>query len=178
MDRKLLKDGELHEHQSVVWQSDLILTNEHREALVPRSLLKIEMQKEWQADKQRLDLAGLRKLLYIFPDDDLSDIESELDQFDGIAIDFTVFLDGRGFSHARYLREHCGYQGEIRAVGDVLVDQLFFMQRCGFSSFLLKADQNTDAAFKALSSFSLSYQNASDSRKALYLEREACQVLA
>src|SRR5262245_44008773 len=55
-----------------------------------------------------------------------------------IAIEFPKFVDGRGYSSARLLRDRLGYTGELRAVGDVLHDQLFYMSRVGFDSFSLK----------------------------------------
>ena len=58
-----------------------------------------------------------------------------------VEIDFPRFRDGRGFSSARILRE-AGYTGEIRATGDVLVDLVFFMRRCGFDSFEIRADRD------------------------------------
>ncbi len=63
-----------------------------------------------------------------------------------IAIDFPKFTDGRGYSIARLLRERYGYAGQIRAVGDVLIDQLFYMSRCGFNAFLLRKDQIVEDA--------------------------------
>jgi uncharacterized protein (DUF934 family) len=63
-----------------------------------------------------------------------------------IAVRFPKFGDGRGYSIARLLRERYGYRGELRAVGDVLRDQLLFMKRSGFDSFSLREDQDPDEA--------------------------------
>ena len=165
MDRKLLKDDELYPDHSIVWQADTVIAEDVQELLIPQVL--------WQAYKEDIRLLSLRKLLYVLPDDELTDIESDLSEFNGIAIQFPGFLDGRGYSHARTLRDHLNFRGEIRAVGDVLVDQLFFMKRCGFSSFALKSGQNPDTAVKALSIFQLSYQEGSDLRKPLHRIRES-----
>ncbi|MCW7552541.1 DUF934 domain-containing protein [Endozoicomonas gorgoniicola] len=160
MDRKLLKDGEFCPDNSIVWHPDLIITDDVQDILVPLSL--------WLSHKEDIRPLSLRKLLYILPDDELTETEADLSEFNGIAIEFPGFLDGRGYSHARTLRDHLNYRGEIRAVGDVLVDQLFFMKRCGFSSFVLKPGQNPDAAVKALNTFQFSYQQGSDSQMPLH----------
>jgi uncharacterized protein (DUF934 family) len=77
-----------------------------------------------------------------------------------IAIHFPVFSDGRGYSLARILREQMGYKGELRAIGDVLRDQLFLMRRCGFDSFEMRADRNAADALPGLTDFSFAYQRA------------------
>ncbi len=84
-----------------------------------------------------------------------------------IAVFFEKFNDGRGYSLARLLRE-AGFKGELRAVGDVLVDQLFYLKRCGFDAFELRADQRQADAITALDSFSVSYQAAADQRQPIY----------
>ncbi|QTF91100.1 DUF934 domain-containing protein [Halomonas sp. BM-2019] len=88
-----------------------------------------------------------------------------------VAIDFPKFTDGRGYSLARLLRERHGYTAEIRAVGDVLVDQLFYMTRCGFDALALREDQHLDDALRALGAFSVSYQPAVDVKEAIFERR-------
>ncbi|MFC3285285.1 DUF934 domain-containing protein [Litchfieldella rifensis] len=88
-----------------------------------------------------------------------------------IAIDFPAFTDGRGYTLARLLRERYGYQGEIRAIGDVLVDQLYYMSRCGFDALALREDQHLDDALRALGAFSVSYQPGVDVKEALFERR-------
>ena len=75
-----------------------------------------------------------------------------------IAVAFPSFNDGRGYSHAYALREHLGYTGELRAVGDVLIDTMFYLSRCGFDSYTLKAGHDPVEALKALNTFSQRYQ--------------------
>jgi len=79
-----------------------------------------------------------------------------------IAVRFAVFADGRGYSTAALLRRRHGWRGELRAIGEVLRDQLFFMKRVGFDSFALRADRNVDEALASLSDFSDSYQGSVD----------------
>lgn len=84
-----------------------------------------------------------------------------LDRLQLIEIGFPSFRDGRGYSAARILREG-GYTGELRAAGDVLVDQLAFLRRCGFDSFAPEAEIDADAARRALDRYSHHYQPAAD----------------
>lgn len=80
-----------------------------------------------------------------------------------VEIDFPKFRDGRGFSTARMLRE-AGYTGEIKATGDVLVDLLFFMRRCGFDSFAPDVALDPDEVEAALGRYPHVYQHAADER--------------
>lgn len=89
-----------------------------------------------------------------------------------IAVDFPKFTDGRGYSLARLLRERYAFAGEIRAVGDVLVDQLYFMSRCGFDGLSLREDQWLEDAQRALGAFSRAYQPAVDQPEPLFRRRE------
>jgi uncharacterized protein (DUF934 family) len=84
-----------------------------------------------------------------------------------IAIEFPVFTDGRGYSLARILRES-GYTGELRATGDVLPDQLFYMARCGFDTFSLKSDKDAATALQHFQTFSVTYQAAEDIKQPIY----------
>lgn len=75
-----------------------------------------------------------------------------------IALNFPSFKDGRAFSSARELRQNMGFTGELRAIGDVLRDQLFYMARCGFDAFSLREDQDVAEALSAFSDFREAYQ--------------------
>jgi uncharacterized protein (DUF934 family) len=90
-----------------------------------------------------------------------------------IAIDFPTFVDGRGYSSARLVRERLGYRGELRAVGDILRDQVFYLLRCGFDSLLLREDQDVDAALAAFGDFIEVYQRAVDRPVPLFARRGA-----
>ncbi len=85
-----------------------------------------------------------------------------------IAVNFPKFTDGRGYSHARILREHRGFAGELRAIGDVLHDQLFFMQRCGFNAFQVNPEKDIAQALTGFSTFTNPYQAAADTDKPLF----------
>jgi uncharacterized protein (DUF934 family) len=79
-----------------------------------------------------------------------------------IAVNFPRFADGRGFSIATLLRTRFGYRNEIRAIGDVLRDQLFYMKRCGFDAYLMRPDRSTEEALASLRDFTEPYQGAVD----------------
>lgn len=95
------------------------------------------------------------------PDDDARALIPHLDRLALIEIAFPKFRDGRGYSSARILRE-AGYTGELRAQGDVLVDQIAFMKRCGFDSFAPEAPLNQADVEAALSRYDHVYQGAAD----------------
>lgn len=86
------------------------------------------------------------------PGDDARDLLPHLDRIKLVEVNFPVFGDGRGYSAARILRE-AGYTGELRAVGDVLVDQLAYLRRCGFDSFAPQAALNTADAEAAMARY-------------------------
>tara|TARA_R110002072_G_scaffold172728_4_gene327052 strand:+ start:26374 stop:26859 length:486 start_codon:yes stop_codon:yes gene_type:complete len=88
-----------------------------------------------------------------------------------IAINFPKFVDGRGYSYARILRDRFNYQGELRAIGDVLHDQLFYLKRCGFDSFAIREDKDVDSAKSGLSAFTETYQGATDQPQPLFRRR-------
>jgi len=91
-----------------------------------------------------------------------------LDRLPLVAIEFPKFGDGRGYSSARLLRERLGFPGEIRAVGDVLRDQLFYMARCGIDSFALKQGKDAEGALSAFDDFSVTYQAGADDPRPLF----------
>jgi len=111
--------------------------------------------------------------------DDLDEIVEHLHDIDLIAFEFANFTEGRGYSHARILRERYGYRGEIRALGDVSRDRLAFMERCGFNAFELRPDAGrgdapANALERVLDAFgeiSEVYQPAADARPAIASRR-------
>ena len=93
--------------------------------------------------------------------DDVRRLAPVLDRVRLVEVDFPKFRDGRGFSSARILRE-MGYTGEIKATGDVLVDLVFFMRRCGFDSFAPDVPMNPADVEAALNRYPNVYQHAAD----------------
>ncbi|MDD4977649.1 MAG: DUF934 domain-containing protein [Gallionella sp.] len=123
--------------------------------------------KVWQA--QRATLQARTELgVWLASDERAEELQTELDKFALIAVDFPKFADGRGYSIAYHLRARFAYQGELRAIGDVLRDQMFYMQRVGFNSYAPRADKDIQAALKGLSDFSLTYQASADEAQPLF----------
>jgi uncharacterized protein (DUF934 family) len=102
--------------------------------------------------------------------DDVRLLVPHLDRVRLVEIDFPKFRDGRGFSSARVLRE-AGYTGEIRATGDVLVDLVFFMRRCGFDSFEPDVPLNPADVEATLNRYPEVYQHAADGRVPIWAKR-------
>jgi uncharacterized protein (DUF934 family) len=90
--------------------------------------------------------------------DSVDDILPFLNHLQMVILQFKVFADGRAFSQSTLLRDRYGYKGHIRAVGDVIRDQLSFMRRCGFSQFQLAESEDANQAIHAFSDISNSYQ--------------------
>lgn len=101
-----------------------------------------------------------------------AEIGADAARLDLVAIEFPTFRDGRGYSTARLLRERWGFAGELRAVGNVLRDQLLFMDRCGFDAFEVENADAVEAWRKALAEFTVFYQPATDSRVPARLQRQ------
>jgi len=123
---------------------------------------------DWETLEQPITLPTNLKLGLKIPN--TLDPELLTENFDVIsllAIEFPLFTDGRGYSQARMLRE-MGFTGEIRALGDVLPDQVFFMARCGIDTFALKEGHSPETAFGCFSTFTQAYQAAADGIKPVY----------
>lgn len=91
----------------------------------------------WEEERGRNSLDDWEIGVELKPDEPVEDLVPDLDRIAMVALAFPVFSDGRAFSTARLLRERHRYSGELRATGDVLIDQIPFMLRCGFSSFAI-----------------------------------------
>lgn len=123
--------------------------------------------KVWQA--QRANLQGRAELgVWLASNERPEELKGEVDKFNVIAVDFPKFADGRGYSIAYNLRARLGYVGELRAIGDVLRDQLFYMQRVGFDAFAPRPDKNIHDALKGLTDFSETYQISLDQKLPLF----------
>jgi uncharacterized protein (DUF934 family) len=123
--------------------------------------------KVWQA--QRASLEGRTDIgVWLASDERPEELKDDVARLQMIAVDFPKFADGRGYSIAYNLRMRFDYTGELRAVGDVLRDQLFYMQRVGFNSFAVRADRDVHDALKGLSDFSESYQQSWDKKTPLF----------
>ena len=102
--------------------------------------------------------------------EDARELLPYLDRLSLVEVNFPAYGDGRGYSAARILRE-AGYQGELRAVGDVLVDQLSAMRRCGFDSFRPDKALDDAAVERALNRYADVYQKTVDGRSPVWAKR-------
>jgi uncharacterized protein (DUF934 family) len=120
---------------------------------------------QWQSQRDALLRRGSPLGLRLHSDQSPEAIADDVQHFALIALEFPKFRDGRAYSYARLLRERYGFKGELRAVGDVLMEQVFFMVRTGFDAFDLQQSPDPVAAFQtALHDFSVWYQPTGDGR--------------
>ncbi|MDX1803158.1 MAG: DUF934 domain-containing protein [Alcanivorax sp.] len=121
----------------------------------------------WQEHREAL-LARGDVAVCLEPGEEPRDLAEDLGALPLVAIHFPAFKDGRGYSYARELRSRYRFEGEIRAVGDVLRDQLFYMQRCGFNAFDVRADRSIEDAVASLRDFSVTYQGDVNDPRPIY----------
>lgn len=121
----------------------------------------------WLAQRETL-LARPELGVWLASDERPEVLLEDIARFAVIAVDFPKFTDGRGYSISYNLRARLGFNGEVRAIGDVLRDQLFYMQRVGFDAFEVRADKDIHDALKGLSVFSETYQHSLDQKSPLF----------
>ncbi len=153
--QKLIKDGVLHDDSWTVLQT--ATGPEVLQVMPPGRNLIVPLQ-FWKSYPQELEEYNGEFTIWLDSNENVNDIGESLHDFPVIALNFPVFSDGRSYSNARELREHFDYKGEVRAIGDVLRDQLFYMSRCGFDAFDLRYDQDPQACLAAFEDFSTNYQ--------------------
>ncbi len=139
----------LEDNSDIVHRSNVILSFEHFKS-------KLAQIKE--------SAVGIG--VEIGPDFDVNDLQPYLSEIGLILLCFGVFSDGRAFSQASLLRSRFNYLGNIRATGDVIPDQLEFMQRCGFNQFQFDTDTDWRLAQKIIAGTSYCYQQTLDVRVA------------
>src|SRR5512132_458410 len=110
----------------------------------------------WQGDRDALRARG-NVGVWLAPADDPAAIADDIAALPLVAVDFPKFTDGRGYSIARLLRDRYAFTGELRAIGDVLRDQLFALSQCGFDAFALRADRDATEALPSFGDFEASY---------------------
>lgn len=125
----------------------------------------------WLAGREALLARTGRLGVWLNSHEDPALIAPDLQHFALVAVNFPQFTDGRGHSIARLLRDRYGWQGELRAIGDVFRDTLYYLARCGFDSFALRAGEDTQAALSAFQDFSDAYQTAADRPLPLFRRR-------
>jgi uncharacterized protein (DUF934 family) len=151
------------------------------DAALPASGPVIVSWTRWQADRAALKARG-DVGVSIPATLDVGELRDDLPALGLVAIPF-VFIqprpeggrtfDGRAYTQARLLRERYGFEGEIRATGDVFRDAMFYMQRCGVNAFQLPGGADLDDALQAFGDFSLGYQGAADDPTPIFRRRRA-----
>ncbi len=161
---EILKNGQVHNDN---WQvlrpeaeADLATVNlPAGQWLIPFALWQVQCA----ALKSRSDIG-----VWLSPNDDLTEVAKHFSQWPLVAIDFPKFTDGRGYSIAWRIRNHYKYKGELRAIGNVLVDQLFFMLRVGFDTLALDPSVVVATAERNLAPFPDTYQGSTDNPEPLF----------
>jgi uncharacterized protein (DUF934 family) len=111
--------------------------------------------------------------VWLAPDDDPEALGGDIGRLPLIAVDFPQFTDGRGYSIGRLLRDRHRFAGELRAVGDVLRDQLFALAECGFDAFALDADRDAAGALSGFGDFTGVYAPTSRTPQPWFRRRQA-----
>ncbi len=138
---------------------------------IPANADVIVPLKSWLAQRDAL-LARNGKLgVWLAPNDDPALIAADLGAFNVIAVDFPQYTDGRGYSIGRLLRERYKYSGELRAIGDIMKDQVFYLHRVGFNAFAVREDKDVEMALTALNDFSETYQASVEQPLPLFRRR-------
>ncbi|WP_404403189.1 phosphoadenylyl-sulfate reductase [Pelagibacterium halotolerans] len=149
-EKTLFKDGEFKADPWRAWAEDDVAADV-RYTHVPVTVF-LEHREAFLASPHPIGLQ-------VNPGEKVEDVADDLDRFSSVAINFPAFTDGRGYSSARLLRERYDYKGELRAVGDVLTDQIPFMRRCGIDAFIVTHKATREALEKgALAEVSHYYQ--------------------
>ena len=116
------------------------------------------------------------KVLRLEPTDDPASVVDQLADAARVEVNFPKFGDGRGYSIGRLLRERYGYKGELRAVGHITRDHLFFMESVGFDAFELREGEDPHEALRAFGDFSEAYQGSIERPLPLFRRRERTAV--
>lgn len=164
---KVIKNGAIVEDQWVLIRDTAeqaeILSSADSNVIVPLSW--------WLTHREALQQRSGKSSVWLESNELPAALGNDWRTLELIALNFPVFSDGRAYSSARELRLNLGYKGEIRAIGDVLRDQLFYMSRCGFDAFAMRADQNLEAALSAFKDFTDGYQASVDKPVPLFRRR-------
>ena len=126
----------------------------------------------WQDEQETLTKRNAPLGIRLRSDPPPSELAGDLSRFAVIALEFPAFTDGRAYSYARLLRERLGYTGEIRAIGNVLRDQLSLMQRCGFDAFEVNSPETASNWLDAFKEIVVVYQPTGDNLETVLSRRQ------
>lgn len=133
------------------------------EAAGPHAIVSLS---RWNAEKDALKAAS--PVGVVLKSAESPEAIADLAAVALVAVEFPAFTDGRGYTSARLLKSRLGFHGEIRAVGDVMRDEMFLMRRCGIDSFAVKPGKDIEEALSAFDDFSVTYQAAADDERPLF----------
>lgn len=163
-DRRIIRDG------AIIADDWTIVAADDHNTLPQVSKLIVPLA-AWQQHRNELLARGEPVGVWLRGEDDPLQLEADVQLFSVIAINFPAFKDGRGYSSAYLIRDRLQYRGELRAIGDVLRDQLFYLKRVGFNAFQVREDRSIEEALKGLSDFSDVYQGSIDQPLPLFRRR-------
>ena len=152
------------------WVEDSFLFVQEEDPTPGQGGVILSLQR-FQAEGDALLSAGRRVGVRIKPDEQVETLAYDLPQLALVALEFPKFRDGRAYSSAAVLRERFGYTGEVRAVGDVLRPQFYYMMRCGFDAFEPSDGSAPEDFEQAARLFRHVYQAAADDREPAFIER-------
>ena len=127
----------------------------------------------WREERETL-LAAHDAVAVLVPNTaDIEEVYAQIADRPLIVLQFPAFTDGRALSQAVVLRKRLGFKGELRAIGDVIRDLVFWLGRCGFDSIVPRHDQNLHACREALREITVAYQAAADAHAPVWIRRRA-----
>lgn len=132
----------------------------------------------WEANKAALTARAQAGELgvYLNPEDNPELLQGDVNVLKLIAFNFPVFKFGQGYSGAYLLRARYGFQGDIRAFGDIWRDQFFYLARCGFTQFDIKEGKSLEDALNAFADFTIPYQTSADGSLPVFNRRAAAEA--
>ncbi len=167
---KMIRDGEIVDNN---WQRFEPGQLEEDDQSLPENQPVIVPMAYWQAHRDTLLEREAPVGVCLEPGEEPADLAADLPRLPLVAVHFPAFKDGRGYSYARELRTRYRFPGEVRAVGDVLQDQLFYMHRVGFNAFEVRADRDIEEALEnGLRPFSVTYQGDVHDPRPIYRRRQ------
>lgn len=165
--QKLIKDGQLTDDPWTLLKEatgpEVLKVVSGKNFIVPLAF--------WKQYRTELDDYAGAVSIWLDSHEQASEIGEELASIPVVALNFPTFADGRSYTNARELRERYNYEGEIRAIGDVLRDQIFYMMRCGFDAFEIRHDQDAEACIQAFNDFQAGYQSSINQPDPLFRRR-------
>ena len=145
-------------------------THLDQDAALPKGGFSVSLTR-WQSEKSALLATGQPLAVRVLPAETIEDLREDLALLSMVVIEMNPFTDGRSFTQIRALREHLGFRGEIRVLGDFLRDQMFFLHRLGANAFEFAHGTDLKDRLKAFEEFTVTYQAASDQPQPLFRRR-------